>query len=54
MNLALAMSLLLRAASIVPGLLFAGPGAMAIVSFATLLFGTNSSALLAPTYIRGG
>ncbi|CAA9443122.1 MAG: hypothetical protein AVDCRST_MAG37-1555 [uncultured Rubrobacteraceae bacterium] len=43
----------MRAANIVPGLILAGPGALAIVPFATLHFEITSSALLAPTYVRG-
>ncbi len=54
MNVVLTMTISLRAADIVPGLVFAELGDLAIVSFATLLFGATSSALLALTYIRRG
>ncbi len=54
MNAALAMIVLLRAAGIIPGLFFTGLGSLAIVPVAALTFGVTSSALLAPTYVRGG
>ncbi len=54
MNAALTMSILLYAAGIVPGLVFTGLGSLAIVPVAALISGVTSSALLAPTYVRGG
>ena len=54
MNVALIMIILLRAAGIVPSLVVTRLGSLTTAPVAVLIFGVTSSALLAPTYVRGG